>query len=102
MEGTYEAPGSSRDFEQGHNISLCAPSCILQNVRITFLQLYFVFIRLVVCFCCFDQLIGTLFVYPSSREELRKWFLSMENTLFRYRFRLESPESQVASSLFIM
>ncbi|KAF7008954.1 hypothetical protein CFC21_023595 [Triticum aestivum] len=27
-------------------------------------------------------------------EELRKWFLSMENTLFRYRFRLESPESQ--------
>ncbi|EEC81892.1 hypothetical protein EE612_038623 [Oryza sativa] len=27
-------------------------------------------------------------------EELRKWFLSMETTLFRYRFRLESPESQ--------
>ncbi|KAK8928378.1 putative DNA primase large subunit [Platanthera zijinensis] len=27
-------------------------------------------------------------------EELRKWFLSMETTLFRYRFRLENPESQ--------
>ncbi|XP_073012887.1 probable DNA primase large subunit [Typha latifolia] len=27
-------------------------------------------------------------------EELRKWFLSMETTLFRYRFRLESTESQ--------
>ncbi|XP_020106509.1 probable DNA primase large subunit isoform X1 [Ananas comosus] len=27
-------------------------------------------------------------------EELRKWFLSMETTLFRYRFRLESLESQ--------
>ncbi|WOL14447.1 putative DNA primase large subunit [Canna indica] len=27
-------------------------------------------------------------------EELRKWFLSMETALFRYRFRLESPESQ--------
>ncbi|KAG0464194.1 hypothetical protein HPP92_020263 [Vanilla planifolia] len=27
-------------------------------------------------------------------EELRKWFLSMETTLFRYRFRIESPESQ--------
>ncbi|KAG6490918.1 hypothetical protein ZIOFF_052250 [Zingiber officinale] len=28
------------------------------------------------------------------RDELRKWFLSMETSLFRYRFRLESPESQ--------
>ncbi|CAM0904904.1 unnamed protein product [Alopecurus aequalis] len=27
-------------------------------------------------------------------EELRKWFLSMETTLFRYRFRLESPDAQ--------
>ncbi|CAL9187240.1 unnamed protein product [Musa hybrid cultivar] len=27
-------------------------------------------------------------------EDLRKWFLSMETSLFRYRFRLESPESQ--------
>eukprot|EP01018_Ginkgo_biloba_P022763 Gb_25310 [translate_table: standard] len=27
-------------------------------------------------------------------EELRKWFLGMETTLFRYRFRLESPEDQ--------
>ncbi|CAL5067341.1 unnamed protein product [Urochloa decumbens] len=27
-------------------------------------------------------------------EELRKWFLSMETTLFRYRFRLETSESQ--------
>jgi DNA primase large subunit len=35
-------------------------------------------------------------------EELRKWFLSMETTLFRYRFRLESPESQVTSYLFII
>lgn len=29
-------------------------------------------------------------------EELRKWFLSMETTLFRYRFKLESFESQRA------
>ncbi|XP_078432555.1 DNA primase, large subunit family [Wolffia australiana] len=29
-------------------------------------------------------------------EELRKWFLSMEATLFRYRFRLEGPEIQRA------
>lgn len=29
-------------------------------------------------------------------EELRKWFLSMETTLFRYRFRLESAEAQRA------
>ncbi|KAG5521802.1 hypothetical protein RHGRI_034132 [Rhododendron griersonianum] len=29
-------------------------------------------------------------------EELRKWFLSMETTLFRYRFRLESSEVQRA------
>ncbi|KAE8730121.1 putative DNA primase large subunit [Hibiscus syriacus] len=29
-------------------------------------------------------------------EELRKWFLSMEITLFRYRFRLESSEAQRA------
>ncbi|XP_028550764.1 probable DNA primase large subunit, partial [Dendrobium catenatum] len=27
-------------------------------------------------------------------DELRKWFLSMETALFRYRFRLESLESQ--------
>ncbi|MQL80643.1 hypothetical protein Taro_013116 [Colocasia esculenta] len=27
-------------------------------------------------------------------EDLRKWFLSMETTLFRYRFRLEGSESQ--------
>ncbi|CAL5398365.1 unnamed protein product [Camellia sinensis] len=29
-------------------------------------------------------------------EELRKWFLSMETTLFRYRFRLEGHEVQRA------
>lgn len=29
-------------------------------------------------------------------EELRKWFLSMETTLFRYRFRSESAEAQRA------
>ncbi|KMT07427.1 hypothetical protein BVRB_6g150500 [Beta vulgaris subsp. vulgaris] len=29
-------------------------------------------------------------------EELRKWFLSMETTLFRYRYKLESLESQRA------
>ncbi|KAL0364343.1 UNVERIFIED_CONTAM: putative DNA primase large subunit [Sesamum angustifolium] len=29
-------------------------------------------------------------------EELRKWFLSMETTLFRYRFQRESPEAQRA------
>ena len=29
------------------------------------------------------------------REELRKWFLSMETALFRHRFRLETPEAQV-------
>ncbi|CAA7404687.1 unnamed protein product [Spirodela intermedia] len=29
-------------------------------------------------------------------EDLRKWFLSMETTLFRYRFRLEGSESQRA------
>ncbi|KAK4493246.1 hypothetical protein RD792_017876 [Penstemon davidsonii] len=29
-------------------------------------------------------------------EELRRWFLSMETTLFRYRFQLESPEAQRA------
>ncbi|KAH9314484.1 hypothetical protein KI387_023111 [Taxus chinensis] len=27
-------------------------------------------------------------------EELRRWFLQMETTLFRYRFRLELPEAQ--------
>ncbi|RWR80005.1 putative DNA primase large subunit [Cinnamomum micranthum f. kanehirae] len=27
-------------------------------------------------------------------DDLRKWFLSMETTLFRYRFRLESPDAQ--------
>lgn len=40
-------------------------------------------------------------LYPHSREELRKWFLSMETTLFRYRFRLESPESQVTFCPFL-
>ncbi|KAK0573255.1 hypothetical protein LWI29_005057 [Acer saccharum] len=29
-------------------------------------------------------------------EDLRKWFLSMETALFRYRFRLETPEAQRA------
>ncbi|KAF7836806.1 putative DNA primase large subunit [Senna tora] len=29
-------------------------------------------------------------------EELRKWFLSMETSLFRYRFRLENAEAQRA------
>ncbi|KAE8705473.1 DNA primase large subunit [Hibiscus syriacus] len=29
-------------------------------------------------------------------EELRKWFLSMETTLFRYRFRFQSSEAQRA------
>lgn len=29
-------------------------------------------------------------------EDLRKWFLSMETTLFRYRFRLETPDVQKA------
>ncbi|KAG6499987.1 hypothetical protein ZIOFF_039801 [Zingiber officinale] len=34
-----------------------------------------------------------LLLSPSPpRDELRKWFLSMETSLFRYRFRLESPE----------
>jgi DNA primase large subunit len=28
------------------------------------------------------------------REELRRWFLGMETTLFRQRFRSETPESQ--------
>ncbi|KAL3511460.1 hypothetical protein ACH5RR_030861 [Cinchona calisaya] len=29
-------------------------------------------------------------------EELRKWFLSMETSLFRYRFRFQTPEAQRA------
>ncbi|XP_073154749.1 probable DNA primase large subunit [Henckelia pumila] len=29
-------------------------------------------------------------------EELRKWFLSIESTLFCYRFQLETPEAQRA------
>ena len=29
-------------------------------------------------------------------EELRRWFLEMETTLFRFRFKTESPESQKA------
>ncbi|KAJ7945572.1 DNA primase large subunit [Quillaja saponaria] len=29
-------------------------------------------------------------------EDLRKWFLSMETSLFRYRFRFENPEAQRA------
>lgn len=30
-----------------------------------------------------------------AREDLRKWFLSMECALFRYRFRFLTPEAQV-------
>ncbi|KAK1282135.1 putative DNA primase large subunit [Acorus calamus] len=33
----------------------------------------------------------TFFVFS---EDQRKWFLSMETALFRYRFRFESPDSQ--------
>ena len=32
---------------------------------------------------------------PIIREELRRWLLSQEATLFRHRFRAEGPESQV-------
>jgi hypothetical protein len=94
VEGTHEAPGSSRNFEQGHNISLCAPSCLLQNVRLTFLHLHCVFICLVACLVFWPTYKKSIFI-PPCREELRKWFLSMETTLFRYRFRLESPDTQV-------
>jgi hypothetical protein len=34
VEVTHEAPGSSRDIEQGYNMSLCAPSCLLQNISL--------------------------------------------------------------------
>ncbi|XAR48195.1 hypothetical protein NMG60_11030934 [Bertholletia excelsa] len=33
-------------------------------------------------------------------EELRKWFLSMETTLFRYRFHLKSPKVQAMMQEF--
>lgn len=32
-----------------------------------------------------------------TREDLRKWFLSMECALFRYRFRFLTAEAQVES-----
>ena len=40
MEDTHEAPGSSRDFEQGYNITLCAPPSLLQNVSLIFIWSY--------------------------------------------------------------
>jgi len=36
------------------------------------------------------------------REELRRWFLGMETTLFRQRFRSETPESQVQTSFLTL
>lgn len=45
--------------------------------------------------CSFFWISCLLLVSYDFREDLRKWFLSMETTLFRYRFRRESSETQV-------
>lgn len=37
----------------------------------------------------------TFFLMFMLSEELRRWFLTMETALFRYRFRLENLEAQV-------
>ena len=101
MEDTHEAPGSSRDFEQGYNIALCAPPSLLQNVSLIFICLYSLHILTMVVHLWFFWPTHWKAVFDRThREELRKWFLSMETTLFRYRFRLESPESQVTSYPF--
>jgi hypothetical protein len=41
------------------------------------------------------------FAFVGIREELRKWFLSMETALFRYRFGFGSAEAQVGSAYSI-
>lgn len=101
MEDTHEAPGSSRNFEQGYNISLCAPPSLLQNVSLIFVCSFRCTIfGLIVPFTNLITNVNLNLIHHT-REELRKWFLSMETTLFRYRFRLETSESQVISYLFV-
>lgn len=55
----------------------------------------FFFIGLI---CCSRKIVLTFcFCNFCLREELRKWFLSMETALFRFRLRRESAEAQVGS-----
>ncbi|CAI0381293.1 unnamed protein product [Linum tenue] len=46
-------------------------------------------------YCCFHFLAYRVRIL-AHREDLRKWFLSMETALFRYRFRLQTAEAQRA------
>lgn len=45
--------------------------------------------------CSFSWISGLLLFSSDFREDLRKWFLSMETTLYRYRFLLGSSEAKV-------
>lgn len=46
----------------------------------------------------YNFILIVMFVYYIFyREDLRKWFLSMETALFRYRFRLLAADAQVGS-----
>ncbi|KAL3501002.1 hypothetical protein ACH5RR_035451 [Cinchona calisaya] len=44
----------------------------------------------------FREFIYFYLIWHLNREELRKWFLSLETSLFRYRFRFKTPEAQRA------
>lgn len=46
-------------------------------------------------YVAFELIVLCFFFFWDFREELRKWFLSMESTLFRYRFRIEGPDVRV-------
>lgn len=92
MESKYEASRRLRGCQQGYNIPLRSSSRVLQDVRLFFffffpLSYYYKFIPFFIDLFCWCL-----------REDLRKWFLSMETTLFRYRLLFERPEAQVGSA----
>lgn len=49
--------------------------------------------------CSFSWISGLLLFSSDFREDLRKWFLSMETALYRYRFLLGSSEAKVGRVL---
>lgn len=94
MEGKHESPRSIWSYQQGHHFTLCSASCLLQRVRDTYTCPPTPPLAFPAPLNCMTQFINFSY-WLFGREELRRWFLSMETTLFRYRFLLETSDAQV-------
>ena len=99
MESKYEASRRIRGCQQGYNIPLCSSSRVLQDVRLVFFFSFFSLVIIINFYLCFLFFIFIFVLFCwCLREDLRKWFLSMETNLFRYRLLFEKAEAQVGSA----